>query len=615
MVSKIVQTLGLIALLAAFVKGVRRRFFQSICLAMVFGSPGVVWALDHITERAWLEDFSSQMQWPEVTEQKFQPFEGVLSRGFGAGAIWLKLRIEPRVSGVRARPGDTLILRIRPLYLDDIQVFDPLGNGLVGVTGDRHHPRSQALEGLDFMLPIARGDVPREIWLRLASTSTRQIAVQALHPDDLRKLTQTQQMVFALYVAVILIFMVWGLVHWGFNRQTVIAAFGLKQAAALVFALCSLGYARVLWPLDWPVQWLDNLTTIAGILAVTMAICFHIYLLRDFAPPLWAKRMLLGLVCLLPIKLLLVAWGQPMQAAAINMLEVLLAPPLLLLSVLVSKGWSALVESERPILPRWVAVGFYVILVLMLAIASFPGLGLSQGGEIPLYLVQAHGLATAFLMLLILQYRAHLQQKRQQETALALERSQIQILQESKIRDELDKLLSMLAHELKTPLATMNLRLDPDAQGSREIRHAIRDMNAVIERCLQTAQLGDHQLQAQIVPVPLAGLVRTVVKASTQPDRVRCNVAQQLTIQTDQQLLFIVMSNLLENAIKYALPDTPIQFEVTPATGLETEEFLVRIAVSNVPGSAGWPDADKVFQKYYRSPQARRQAGTGLAGC
>ena len=33
---------------------------------------------------------------------------------------------------------------------------------------------------------------------------------------------------------------------------------------------------------------------------------------------------------------------------------------------------------------------------------------------------------------------------------------------------------------------------------------------------------------------------------------------------------------------------------------------------SNTPSASGWPDADKVFQKYYRSAGAQRQTGTGL---
>lgn len=38
----------------------------------------------------------------------------------------------------------------------------------------------------------------------------------------------------------------------------------------------------------------------------------------------------------------------------------------------------------------------------------------------------------------------------------------------------------------------------------------------------------------------------------------------------------------------------------------------VEIRVTNEPGEAGWPDPDRVFRKYYRSPGARRGSGSGL---
>jgi signal transduction histidine kinase len=38
----------------------------------------------------------------------------------------------------------------------------------------------------------------------------------------------------------------------------------------------------------------------------------------------------------------------------------------------------------------------------------------------------------------------------------------------------------------------------------------------------------------------------------------------------------------------------------------------VRVCVRNQVGPAGLPDADKVFDKYYRSPGAHRKTGSGL---
>lgn len=590
------------------------RLLLAVCLIWLLWCSSAQ-AQDHITERAWLEDTSGQLSLAEIRQLQEQRFEGVLSRGFGHSIVWVRLRIDPTVNQQDAHSPDRLVLRIRPVYLDDIQIFDPLvKDQMVGATGDRVHPRGQTFEGLDFMLPIARGTRPRDIWLRLSSTSTRQISVQAVTLEELQKTTQTQQMMFGLYIGVILIFMIWGLVHWMFSREGVIGAFGLKQAAALVFALGSLGYTRVLWPLNWPAHWLDYTTTLFSILAVSTAIYFHIVLIREFHPPGWIKHLHRALLALMPVKLLMLfAANEPTWALRINMLEVLLAPSIFLSSVLLSRGWRADTPShQRPILARWIAVGFYSLMLLILVIAALPGLGLTQGGEVPLYLVQAHGLLTAFLILLILQYRAHIQQKQQGVTALALERSQLQAQQERSTREEQEKLLAMLAHEIKTPLATMHMRLDANAQGSREIMQAIRDMNAVIERCMQTVQLGDRQLQAHVSSVDLAHTLREAASSCAQPQRIDLVSPTELRLQTDPQLLFIVISNLLENACKYAALDSAIEVKLFRTSGDNHSTAMACVEVANLPGRAGWPEAEKVFDKYYRSPHARRQAGTGL---
>mgnify|MGYP002132787962 CR=1 FL=1 len=292
----------------------------------------------------------------------------------------------------------------------------------------------------------------------------------------------------------------------------------------------------------------------------------------------------------------------------LNMTEVLVTPLFFLMAVMLSQGWSADHTGPRPALARPVVVGLYALLVFVLVAAALPGLGWTTGDEIPLYVVQAHGLVTAFLVLMLLQYRAHVMSKQQRNTALALERSLLQTQQERMIREEQEKLLAMLAHELKTPLATMHMRLDVNSSGSREIRQAIRDMNGVIDRCVQMTQLGDQQLVARPEICNLIDLVHDAVSSCAQPARVHMEMPSQLTVQTDRQLLFIILNNLLENACKYAPQETPIHIRLWQ----ETDKQTLGIEVRNLPDPAGWPDGAQVFEKYYRSPHARRQAGTGL---
>lgn len=567
---------------------------------------------DHIQQKAWLEDATGQLSWPEVQQKNAQPYTGMLSKGFGDSVIWLKLRIDPGVRPLANKEPDRLLLRIRPVYLDDIQVYDPLApQGMVGATGDRRHPRMDEFQGLDFLLPIARGTEPRDIWLRLTSTSTRQIDVQALDLDDLNQRTRLQQLVFAGYIGLILIFAIWAFVYWLFSREHLIGVFCLTQTAALFYALGSLGYLRAFWPADWQASSLDQTVTFFSITAVSSAVLFHALLLRELSPPIWMQRLHIAMLTLLPIKLVLMAFW-PVMALRINMLEVLLSPIVFLVTVLLARGWSNPQVGQRPPLAKSVVLGFYTLLVATLAMASLAGLGLASSGEIALNVVQMHGLVTAFFVLLMLQYRAHVINQQRHAISLALERSQLQAQQERDIREEQEKLLTMLAHELKTPLSTMHMRLDASAQGSREIRLAIRDMDNVIERCLQTNQLGDRQLTAQSETVDVVNVVQDVVSCCKHPQRVQMDLPTQMVIQTDSQLLFIVLNNLLENACKYAAPDTPISVRMRAQNPIQSGQSSLQLEVCNTPGPSGWPDPDKVFDKYYRSPNARRQAGTGL---
>jgi len=502
------------------------------------------------------------------------------------------------------------VLRIRPVYLDDIQVFDPLAPlGLAGVAGDLHHPRLDKYRGLDFLLPIVAGSQPRDIWLRLESTSTRQIDVQALTQDQLNQRTLQESLVFAMYIGLVAVLAIWGIAHWLFSHEALIGIFGLKELTALLFAMASMGHLRAVWPADWPATALHHATSVFSVSATSAAVLFHIQLIQELAPPAWLRRLHLAMLSLLPVKLvLLLVW--PIAALNLNMSEVLLYPWVFLASVLLCKAWSPS-APERTTMSRPVVIGFYALFLVLLVFAGLTGLGLLGGSEIGLYIVQLHGLVTALLVLVMLLYRARVMQKQQQQTTLALERSQLLALHESQLREEQEKLLAMLAHELKTPLATMHMRLDANAVGNREIRQAIRDMNGVIERCQQTLQLSDRQLEPHTETVDMVDVVKDAILATAQMQRMQLSGPEQLLLNTDRQLCSIVVNNLLENACKYAAPDSPIELRISTFTAASGAPSM-RLDIANQPRQANWPDPDKVFLKYYRSPHARRQAGTGL---
>jgi signal transduction histidine kinase len=89
------------------------------------------------------------------------------------------------------------------------------------------------------------------------------------------------------------------------------------------------------------------------------------------------------------------------------------------------------------------------------------------------------------------------------------------------------------------------------------------------------------------------------------------NTAAELPdCKTDRQLLLVILSNLLDNAINYRVTASVIEVSASP----QSRGFVagMQMSVSNALGEAGAPDAEHVFKKYWRGPGATRCAGSGL---
>lgn len=71
-------------------------------------------------------------------------------------------------------------------------------------------------------------------------------------------------------------------------------------------------------------------------------------------------------------------------------------------------------------------------------------------------------------------------------------------------------------------------------------------------------------------------------------------------------MLALMFGNLVDNAVKYAAPETPILCR------LVNRENQWVLSVTNTVGHAGFPDPARLFTRYYRAPAVAQQSGLGL---
>jgi signal transduction histidine kinase len=126
-------------------------------------------------------------------------------------------------------------------------------------------------------------------------------------------------------------------------------------------------------------------------------------------------------------------------------------------------------------------------------------------------------------------------------------------------------------------------------------------------------RLSDGKLTIQKQNVDLVELINDLTEES-RDDAHRFDLnfsANGHTLSTDYQCLRIVLNNLMGNALRYSDTDQPIQITVETRSN-DAGTLGAAITVANKPGIASWPEADKVFHKYYRSTGAKTISGTGL---
>ena len=169
----------------------------------------------------------------------------------------------------------------------------------------------------------------------------------------------------------------------------------------------------------------------------------------------------------------------------------------------------------------------------------------------------------------------------------------------------------MLAHEMKTPLASMRMWMEAGQLQPETMERSIADMNHIIERCVQTGQLAEQGLRPISQCTSPVEITRQCIQTCRASERVDFDAPRtDEMLHTDAQMLSIVLSNLLDNACKYAAPQSRIQVNLTPANQDGHAGWSWQI--SNLVGPIGLPDPDQLFAKYYRSPRALSLSGSGL---
>jgi two-component system sensor histidine kinase CpxA len=191
------------------------------------------------------------------------------------------------------------------------------------------------------------------------------------------------------------------------------------------------------------------------------------------------------------------------------------------------------------------------------------------------------------------------------------------------------RLLNDISHELRSPLARLNVALGLARQRAGvestdmldRIELEASRLNELIGRILTLARLEDGEQGVPQTPVPLGELVASVAEdAEFEAQERRCHVHTSIPdgdwgVRGKDSLLHSAVENVVRNAIRYTAEGTSVEIALSNEECAGGREAVLRVSDSGpgVPADA----LEKMFEPFYRLDDARGRltggVGLGLA--
>ena len=133
----------------------------------------------------------------------FKPVQGSFAGGFSRAVYWFKAEVPAPEKTAQILP--TVLLEVRPTYLDDVRFYLPdtqrPGQYLEHRHGDRHPFAERTVATRTLVQPLNFDDaVPRVIYVRLQTTSSAIFDLQAWRPADFLAATSAEYALLGILV-------------------------------------------------------------------------------------------------------------------------------------------------------------------------------------------------------------------------------------------------------------------------------------------------------------------------------------------------------------------------------------------------------------------------------
>jgi heavy metal sensor kinase len=283
---------------------------------------------------------------------------------------------------------------------------------------------------------------------------------------------------------------------------------------------------------------------------------------------------------------------------------------------------AAAIEPRDSIIQQLKVVreALWFILPPLLALAGLGGYLLTRRGLAPLgVMVEQSRKITGES----LNTRLHVGQAAEELSALAVSFNEL-LSRLDQSFESMRRFVQDASHEIRTPLAVIRGEADVALANDRSpaeykesltvIQEESRRLSRLVDDLLNLARADAGRVQLRVQQLYMNDLLADCCRslqplAAARKIQLECRAAEDVAIDGDEELLRRMVSNLIDNAIRY----TPVGGNVS--TAIETDGLEVRVRVTDNGVGIAPEAAGHVFERFYRVDQARsRRNSETLSG-
>ena len=585
----------------------------------------------HIKKYYYL-DSNSSWDIHTIEDAPFVPYESDLQKGFTSNTVWVKLEISTNVfansllNEVGTYP---LTLRVGSLTLDSIKYYEKYRDSwYVQQLGDQHmvYPRVCADDVHCFNIK-SHLEKPIIIFLEIRSKNILQVSTEVVAQKDLGRIVANKIRVGSIALAFALCLCIVSLIFFVLEKSRLIIFYVFFQLSIILYITSTNGLLFDIFEGQQPFVTNYSSEFFFYLRALMFCIlCNEIFI--NYKTTEIYKKINHIFYSLFFINLAFTFLNFGYINTVFN---------LTLQAGVLTLNFYAIRTTQLPNKIKYSALAGNIAYSLILFTGFLYSLNFFNVDKFNFLIhdfrdYRLHGIPIGIVVFSIVTFQILEKNKKNIEIVNEANENRIKINLLNDKLTEREALVDLLTHEIKNPLSTINYAAsfiqknnDQNTEISdrvRKITHSTARIDSVVNQVYLSSRLDrfEQSNENQHEYINFNELLSNIISDYEFSNAFTFKSQSSFKIHSNRFLLSTILNNLISNAVKYNVPESPISITLTHIdsalnsqsnSDLEMKQTLC-FEITNKFDIENTPDPDKIFKRYYRHDNFFSKPGMGI---